>query len=145
MKIQPINFSQNTTNVKNSVSFNADLHVTDSAKKVIFNEIDRLYGGGSYYTESEVQGIKNRFLLVMKKFKNKLAGENPLNETVIFDSISSSTSKSSPFLHPYEKPNCEMRIRDKVVDYYYPPGACNESAQVENLYNAFKHLKYIMR
>lgn len=54
MKIQPINFSQNTTNVKNSVSFNADLHVTDSAKKVIFNEIDRLYGGGSYYTESEV-------------------------------------------------------------------------------------------
>ena len=98
MKIQPINFSQNTTNVKNSVSFNADLHVTDSAKKVIFNEIDRLYGGGSYYTESEVQGIKNRFLLVMKKFKNKLAGENPLNETVIFDSISSSTSKSSPFL-----------------------------------------------
>ena len=146
MKIQPITCSQNAVNSKNSknnINFNASLHVTDAAKNGIFKEIDRLYGGGEFYTKSEVQEIKNRFLRVMKEFKNKIVNESPLSETVIFDSIGRSTPKKSPFLHSHEQPNCEMRIRDKVVDFYYAPGACNESAQVENLYNAFKHLRYI--
>ena len=143
MKIQPINNTQ--TIPQRSISFNANLYVTDAVKNNMFKEIDRLYGGGCYYTETDVQGIKNRFLLVMKKFKFKIADKEPLNETVVFDTISSSTPKESPFLHSYDVPNCEMRIRDKVVNYYYPPGAINESNQVENLYNAFKHLQYIYK
>ena len=166
MKIQPINNTQ--TIPQRSISFNANLYVTDAVKNNMFKEIDRLYGGGCYYTETDVQGIKNRFLLVMKKFKfiacaiaatlalvgcgnkkdlpaGEIADKEPLNETVVFDTISSSTPKESPFLHSYDVPNCEMRIRDKVVNYYYPPGAINESNQVENLYNAFKHLQYIYK
>ena len=81
----------------------------------------------------------------MGKFKNKIADEFPKDELLVFDAIRSGTKDDSPFLYGYEHPNTELRLRDKTVDFYYNPGLISESNQVDYLYGAYKHLRYLVQ
>ena len=123
MRISPINNKSNP-------GFNANLYITKEAKALMRNSLNT--------SRWDV------FKLELK-LSSKLADEVPQSDTCVIDKISKKLRDElpvSPFNYGYEKPQFEVRIQDKVTGFYFNTRR-TISQIAEDMYNAYKHVRYL--